>query len=245
MKFECYQTKKEASVAAALNAARLIKLAIKARGHATFVAATGTSQLEFLKRLIKEKINWKKTTMFHLDEYIGLKENHKASFRKYLKERFIDKVNPGIVNLIQGDACDLGKECKRLNELISKQRIDVAFLGIGEDGHLAFNEPPADFKTKKAFVVVKLNETSKKQQVKEGWFTKMSDVPSYAISMSINQIMKARNIICLAPEKRKAKAVRDCFTKKISPMNPASILRKHKNAFVYLDKGSSSLLADH
>jgi len=243
MKLNWFKTKKEASLVAAGKTAEILQAAIKSKDSATLVAATGKSQIEFIKNLVKDSsIDWSKVEMFHLDEYIGLLETHKASFRRYLKERLIDKVHPSKVFLINGNSKNPKEECKRLNKLISAKEIDVTFLGIGESGHLAFNDPPADFKTAKSYTIVKLNDVSRRQEVKEGYFSKLSDVPKQAISMSIKQIMKSKNIICLAFGKRKAQVIRDCFTKKISPMFPASILRKHKNAFIYLDKESAALL---
>ena len=243
MKLKIFKTKKEASLAASKTAAMILKKAIKSKGQANFIAATGKSQFEFLKDLIKyTNIDWRKTTMFHLDEYLRLSATHQASFQRYLKERLIDKVHPGKVHLIKGTAKNPQQECQRLNKLIAKKEIDVAFLGVGENGHLAFNDPPADFTTNEPFIMVKLNQTNRQQQVKEGWFAKISDVPKAAISMSIKQIMKSENIICLAFGERKSKIVRDCFTKKVSKLYPASILQKHPKADIYLDKKASALL---
>jgi len=240
MKLNWFKTKKEASLVAAGKAAEILQKAIKSKGKATLVAATGRSQIEFLESLVIQSIDWSKVEMFHLDEYIGLPKTHKASFRRFLKERLINKVHPGKINLI--NTKNPKDECKRLDRLIAKKKIDVTFLGIGESGHLAFNDPPADFKTTKPFIIVELDDKTKKQEVKEGWFSKKSDVPKQAISMSIKQIMKSKNIICLVFGKRKAKAVKECFGNKlISPMHPASILKKHKNTFIYLDKESAKL----
>jgi glucosamine-6-phosphate deaminase len=217
--------------------------AIKEKGEAVFVVATGASQFEFLEALASmSSIDWSRTTMFHLDEYIGIQENHPASFRKYLKERLINKVHPGAVYLIKGDSEDPELECERLNRIISKKEIDVSFVGIGENGHLAFNDPPADFDTEKPYIIVELDEDCRRQQLGEGWFNSLNEVPHKAISMSIKQIMKSRNIICTVPDTRKAQAVKDCLEGTISPEHPASILRKHKKVFLFLDKDSSSLL---
>lgn len=235
--------KTEAGYAAAQQAARILKEAIAQKGIAVFVAATGASQIEFLTALTQvQNIDWKRTVMFHLDEYIGIPESHPASFRKYLKERLIEKVNPGQVYLIQGDAPDPEEECRRLGQLLSNREIDVAFVGIGENGHLAFNEPPADFTTTKPYIVVELSEATKKQQVREGWFPSVEEVPRKAITMSIRQIMKAKNIICVVPEARKAEAVAHCLEGEISPSWPASILRLHRSIYFYLDEESASLL---
>jgi len=183
--------------------------------------------------------------MFHLDEYIGLPETHPASFRKYLKEKFISKVDRiKDINLINGDAADPQKECDRLNKILKNEIVDVAFVGAGENGHLAFNDPPANFKIEDPFIIVNLDNQCRKQQVGEGWFDSIEDVPQQAISMSIKQIMKSKNIICTIPGKRKAQAVKNCFgTDKISPMYPSSILKKHKNCIVFLDFDSAKYLS--
>ena len=237
------ETKKEMGKAAAKRAAGILKEAIKEKNQAVFVAATGASQFEFLENLVSiPSVDWLKTTMFHLDEYVGIPENHPASFRRYLKERLIDKVHLGTVYLINGDSEKPELECERLNKIISKKEIDVALVGIGENGHLAFNDPPADFNTEKPYIVVELDEACRRQQLGEGWFKSFDEVPRRAISMSIKQIMKSKNIICTVPDSRKAQAVRDCLEGEISSYHPASILRKHKKAFLFLDKNSAKLL---
>lgn len=224
-------------------AATAIKNEIAAKGNANIILATGTSQFETLKQLLKDPaIDWSKVTMFHLDEYIGLPITAKASFRKYLKERFIDQV-PSLkaAHLIDGEN-DPAQECKRLSDLIAKHEIDVALVGIGENGHLAFNDPPADFKTTDPYIIVELDEACRKQQYNEGWFDTMDAVPKQAISMSIQQIMKSKKIICSVPDSRKAEAVRNCLIEPISNLFPASILRDHENCTIYLDMDSAALL---
>ncbi len=200
-------TKKELGKKAARKGAELIRKAISERGKANIIVATGASQFEMLKELVKEDINWSKVTGFHLDEYIGISLTHPASFRKYLKERFVDIVSLKEFHYVNGDIDPAG-ECTRLGELISKQPIDVAFIGIGENGHLAFNDPPADFETEEPYLVVTLDEICRRQQLGEGWFPAFEDVPKKAISMSIKQIMKSKAIICSVPDARKAKAVK-------------------------------------
>ena len=246
MKIKVFKTKHNMGKTAADEAARILIGAIKEKGEATFIVATGASQFEFLKNLTSiSSINWSKTTMFHLDEYIGLSEIHPASFRKYLRERLINKVHPGKVYLIKGDAKKPESECKRLGKIIMRKEIDVAFVGIGENGHLAFNDPPADFDIKKPYLVVNLDDTCRKQQLGEGWFKSFDDVPKRAISMSINQIMKSKNIICTVPDNRKAQAVKDCFgDQNISPEHPASILKNHERVFLFLDEASAKLLKE-
>ena len=245
MRCEIFETKEEMTRTAAKNAAQVLREAIFSKGRATFIAATGKSQFEFLKNLTNDlSIDWTKTTMFHLDEYIGLPAEHPASFCRYLKERFVDKVHPAMVHLIKGDTSEPEKECERLNKIITGKEIDVAFVGIGENGHLAFNDPPADFETEKPFMIVDLDEACRKQQYDEGWFSDLSDVPKQAISISIRQLMKSKHIICVVPGKRKAQAVKNCLEKEISPMCPASILRRHEHASIYLDTNSASLLSE-
>lgn len=227
-------------------AAAAIKNAIAANGSANIILATGTSQFETLNRLLAEpEIDWSKITMFHLDEYIGLPITAKASFRKYLKERFIDLI-PTLkaAHLIDGEN-NPSAECKRLNDLIAKHSIDVALVGIGENGHLAFNDPPANFDTTDPYIIVELDEACRKQQYNEGWFDTMDAVPKQAISMSIRQIMKSKQIICSVPDARKAEAVRNCLEEPVSNLFPASILREHKNCTIYLDKDSAALLQKH
>ena len=224
-------------------AAPLIREAIAKKGKANLILATGTSQFETISRLLDEEIDWSKVTVFHLDEYIGIPISHPASFRKYLKERFVDKVeNLGAIHYINGEN-DPEEECKRLASLISDKDIDVAFVGIGENGHLAFNDPPADFDTKAPYLVVDLDEPCRIQQMNEGWFEKMEDVPAQAISMSIQQILKSKHIICSVPDERKAKAVQACLEGEVSNLNPSSILQEHPSCSIFLDDASASLLS--
>ncbi len=244
MNISIFSNKEAMAIAAAEKAKEILDAVITKNGKASLIVATAASQMEFLDALIRiDDIDWSKTTVFHLDEYVGLTEEHPASFRKFLKERLINKVNPGKAHLIRGDAPDIEKECERLNEIISQHKIDVAFVGIGENGHLAFNDPPADFDIEEPYIKVELDEICRKQQLGEGWFETLKDVPQNAISMSIKQIMKSRAIICIVPDERKAQAVKDCFTgEDVSPMYPASILKKHKHCFVFLDDKSSKYL---
>ena len=223
-------------------AARLIKKAIAANGQANIILATGTSQFETLAQLIQEGIDWSKVVMFHLDEYIGLPESSPASFRKYLKERFLAKV-PELKQyyLVNGEG-DAAAECDRLGKVIKQHPIDVALVGIGENGHLGFNDPPADFETEKAFIVVGLDEDCRKQQFGEGWFETLAAVPRQAITMSIKQILRSKHIICSVPDSRKAVAVKNSLEGPVSNVNPASILQLHADCVCFLDKASSALL---
>ena len=223
----------------------LLQKILHEKGHATLILATGASQFETLKELVKADIDWSKVTFFHLDEYIGLPEEHPASFRKYLKERFQEKVDGADdFHFVNGDADDPKAECQRLGALIKEDPIDLALVGIGENGHLAFNDPPADFKTDEPYLIVDLDEQCRKQQLGEGWFASLDEVPKQAISMSIKQIMKASHIICSVPDERKAQAVHDVLIKEISPEVPASILREHPSCWVYLDKNSAEKLPE-
>jgi glucosamine-6-phosphate deaminase len=229
--------------AAANEAAGLIRQAIAARGQAYLIAATGASQFEFLDALVRQpNVDWGQITFFHLDEYIGLPKTHPASFRRYLQERIVDRIQSGAFHFLNGDAPDPAAECRRVGELISRETIDAAFVGIGENGHLAFNDPPADFETEEPYLIVELNKACRQQQVGEGWFETVSDVPEQAISMSIQQILKARQVLCVVPDRRKARAVRDCLELEVSPLHPASILQQHARTTIYLDTESAALL---
>jgi glucosamine-6-phosphate deaminase len=229
---------------AAHDGAELIRRAIGKRGHANIVLATGASQFEMLAELTHaENLDWHRVTVFHLDEYAGLPITHPASFRLYLWQRFMSALPLPLNERYFIDAeGDLQAECQRLNAIIAKHPIDVAFIGIGENGHLAFNDPPADFETSEPYIVVKLDEACRRQQMGEGWFKKFEDVPTQAISMSIRQIMKSKHIVCTVPDERKAQAVKGAIEGPITEMVPASILQRHEDAIIYLDPPAASLL---
>ena len=218
--------------------------AIKEKGQANVILATGASQFETLKNLVEDTtIDWSKVVMFHLDEYIGLPETAPASFRKYLKERFLNLVSPLKASYLVNGETDPEEECERLNQIITDHPIDVAFVGIGENGHLAFNDPPADFDTVSPYIVVDLDEKCRLQQFNEGWFPSLAEVPKKAISMSIKQICKSKMIICSVPDSRKAEAVKNTLENKVSNNDPASILQTHAHCLFFLDKYSASLLS--
>jgi glucosamine-6-phosphate deaminase len=243
MKLHVHDTSDAMAKAAAETAARILRDAIAKKGQAAFIAATGVSQFGFLKYLVAAPgIAWERTTMFHLDEYIGFSADHPASFRRYLRERLASRVPIGAVHFIEGDAPNLEKELDRLNRLLAATPIDVAFVGIGENGHLAFNDPPADLEVETPYIIVNLDEACRRQQFGEGWFKSLDDVPKRAISMSVKQIMKSAHIICTVPDRRKAKAVKACLEGEIGPMMPASILRKHPQCFLFPDRDAASLL---
>lgn len=230
--------------AAAEAGGRILREAIARKGQAAFIAATGASQFGFLECLVAAPgIAWERTTMFHLDEYIGFSADHPASFRRYLRERLTSRVPIGTAHFIEGDAPNIQKELDRLNRLLEATPIDVAFVGIGENGHLAFNDPPADFEVATPYLIVTLDEACRRQQFGEGWFKSLEDVPKRAISMSVKQIMKSAHIICIVPDRRKAKAVKACLEGEIGPMVPASILRRHPQCLLFLDREAVSLLS--
>jgi glucosamine-6-phosphate deaminase len=241
--FRVFEEKKELAQAAAVQAATAIRGAIKERGLARIVAATGASQFEFLEALTATAgIDWQKVELFHLDEYIGISVTHPASFCKYLQERLIEKTGITLLHLLNG-ADDPLETIRRASDAIRSAPVEVTFAGIGENGHLAFNDPPADFETKDPYLVVNLDEACRRQQVGEGWFSDLSAVPQQALSMSIRQILRSKQIIAVVPDARKAQSVKACFEGPISPMAPASILRTHASATVYLDRQSAALLS--
>lgn len=221
--------------------ATAIREAIAQKGSARILLATGASQLSTYEELVKEEIEWGKVEMFHLDEYIGLPVTHGASFRKYLKERFVELVHPKEAYYVNGEG-DIAENIRILTEKLRKAPIDVALIGIGENGHIAFNDPPADFETDEAYLRVLLDEKCRLQQVGEGWFTSLKEVPKEAITMSVREIMRSGKIISIVPYKVKAAAVRDTLSTDIGPMVPASILRTHEDWTLLLDADSASLL---
>jgi len=238
-----FDTKLDLGRAAAERAASAIGEAIARSGQARVIAATGASQFEFLDALTATPgVEWGRVEMFHLDEYVGVSDTHPASFRRYLRERIVERVHPRTFHFLAGDAADPAAECRRVGALLARSPIDVAFVGIGENGHLAFNDPPADFETDEPYLVVTLDEACRRQQLGEGWFATLDDVPRRAISMSIRQILKAREVLCIVPDARKAKAVRDCLEGEVSPIHPSSILQAHEATTVYLDRDSAALL---
>src|SRR6202142_2884462 len=229
--------------AASEQAATAIRRAIAERGLSRIIAATAASQLEFLNALTRAPgIDWSKVEAFHLDEYIGLPVTHPGSFRKMLLDQLVRKTGIAHYHLLDGDAADPSEVVRREGQELASMPVDIAFLGIGENGHIAFNDPPADFRTEEPYIIVNLDEACRQQQVGEAWFADISQVPKRAISMSARQILKATEILAVVPGPRKAQAVKACFEGEISPMAPASILRRHPDATVYLDTNSASLL---
>ena len=242
MILKVFNDKRALGETAAAQAEAAIRLAIAERGSARIIAATGASQFEFLDALTEARLDWQRVEMFHLDEYVGLPVEHPASFRKYLMERLIQKTGIQRYHLLDGEA-DPDGVIRAVGGELAGAPVDIAFVGIGENGHLAFNDPPADFDTDQPYLLVTLDEACRHQQVGEGWFTSLAEVPRQAISMSIRQILKSREIICIVPDARKATAVKACFEDEISPKAPASALRRHDHTTVYLDTHSAALLS--
>jgi glucosamine-6-phosphate deaminase len=250
MRLHVFPSKTDLGRAAAREAADRIRDAVEARGRARIIAATGASQFEFLEALTSmPDVPWDMVEMFHLDEYIGLPATHRASFRRYLQERLIAPTGLTRVHLLDGEQ-DPEHVCEEAGRAIAAAPIDIAFVGIGENAHLAFNDPPADFETELPYLVVSLDEACRQQQVGEGWFAGLSDVPKRAISMSVRQILKSRVILTIVPDARKAHAVHASVVGPVSPHAPASILQTHPETSLYLDVASASrlpaeMLANH
>jgi glucosamine-6-phosphate deaminase len=245
MQIKIFNNKMLLAHSAAEQAASAIQRAIAERGRARIIAATGASQFEFLEALTgRPGVDWKKVEAFHLDEYVGLPKTHLASFHGILLERLINKAKISEYHFLTGDAKNLSAMVRAVSDQLAASPIDVAFVGIGENGHLAFNDPPADFTTEEPYIFVTLDEPCRRQQVNEGWFADLSKVPTRAISMSIRQIMKSKEIVAIVPDLRKAQAVKACMSGEITPIAPASILRRHRNAVVYLDPESASLMTE-
>ena len=242
MQIRVFPDKDSLSRAAANHAAGSLRSLLREKTVVRLVAATGASQFEFLDALTSTPgIDWSRLEVFHLDEYVGLPITHPASFRKYLLERLINKT--GIENFhgLNGEL-DPQTVIRDVGREILASSVDLAFVGIGENGHLAFNDPPANFDTEEPYLVVELDEACRRQQLNEGWFPNLDAVPPKAISMSVRQILRAKEIVAVVPDARKASAVRDCLQGEINPLAPASILRRHLNTTIYLDNASASLL---
>lgn len=229
-------------MAAAAHGVSKLQAVLAEKGSASFIVATGASQFEMLAKLAEADLPWNKLTGFHLDEYVGLSINHEASFRKYLWERFVSRLPLPLAafHFLDGEE-DADAECRRASELIEQTSIDVAFVGIGENGHLAFNDPPADFETDQPYLTVDLDDACRQQQFGEGWFPTLDAVPRQAISMSVRQIMKSDAIVCTVPDERKAEAVKNATQGPVTPEVPASILQEHPDCQLFLDAAAASL----
>lgn len=242
MQVNVLPSKTEVGSSAARHAAKSLQRVLAKSETARIIAATGASQIEFLQFLTAiPGIDWQRVEMFHLDEYIGLPVTHPASFRKYLMERFIRKTGIRRYHLLDGEQ-NPEDVVRVVGRDLHAAPIDIAFVGIGENGHLAFNDPPADFETDDPYLIVELDDACRAQQVNEGWFESIPEVPARAISMSVKQILKSQEIIAVVPGRQKARAVKACLEGKITPMAPASILRTHSLTTTYLDTESASLL---
>ena len=245
MTIDIRQSKQEMARQAAACGAELVRRAIAARGEANVIFATGASQLEMLEALAQAPdVRWDRVSGFHLDEYVGLPITHGASFRLYLWQRLLSRLPLPMraFHFVDGEAADPAAECRRLGAIIRQHPVDVAFIGIGENAHVAFNDPPADFDTDEPYIVVSLDEACRRQQLGEGWFPTLGDVPTRAISMSVRQIMRSRAIVCTVPDRRKAEAVRDAVRGPVTHRVPASILQRHPDLTLFLDREAASLL---
>ncbi|HZS57192.1 MAG TPA: glucosamine-6-phosphate deaminase [Bryobacteraceae bacterium] len=228
--------------AAAVHAAHTLRRLFEKATRVRLLAATGASQLDFLEMLAKQQgIDWSQVELFHLDEYAGIGMEHPASFARYIKERIADRLGIRNVHLLDG-LRDPQEMARDMSGALASAPVQLAFCGIGENGHLAFNDPPADFEAREPYIVVELDEACRKQQVGEGWFRSLDEVPKQAISISIPWLMKSGEIVCVVPDRRKAEAVKGCLEGPVSPLAPASILREHPNTHIFLDKDSASLL---
>lgn len=241
MKVKVLKNSEELGKKAAIYSAEILNRCITQKGKARIVLSTGASQFDTLKALIDMDIDWSNIEMFHLDEYINLSESHPASFRRYLTERFVSKVNLKQVNFVNGEG-DIKRNIEELSEEIGKEPIDLGLIGIGENAHIAFNDPPADFDTKEAYIIVNLDDNCKKQQVREGWFPTVDDVPKQAISMSVYQIMQCNTIVSCVPYKAKANAIKLVLENDVTNLIPATILKRHNDTTIFIDYESASLV---
>lgn len=247
MKIDISSSNAELGAKAARRGAEILRMLAKSKDRLTLIVPTGASQLTVFEHLTCEPdIPWERIDAYHLDEYVGIAADHPGSFRRYLRERFVSKVPTlGSFEEIRGDAADTRREIARLNNLMATRQIDLCFAGIGENGHLAFNDPPADFETSDPYVLVTLDHACRHQQFHEGWFERFEDVPNHAISMSVRQIMKSKHLVVSVPDKRKAKAVKNALESPVNPEIPASILQRHDRCDLFLDDQSSCLLRAH
>ncbi|MGN6530130.1 MAG: glucosamine-6-phosphate deaminase [Ginsengibacter sp.] len=240
-----YELENEMGNASAVLAAAYLNSAIEKQGFANLILATGTSQFSFLEALKHQKTDWNKITVFHLDEYVGITKDHPASFRRYLIDRILKFVKPNKYYLLEGDAKDISGKIKEYENLLQQYPIDLACIGIGENGHIAFNDPPvADFNDPQIVKMVELDQDCRKQQFNEGWFSSLEEVPGMAITLTIPAIMNCKTIICNVPGNRKAEAVNSTLNGPVDTKCPATILRTHPNAILFLDAPALSAVKD-
>ncbi len=242
MKVKVFETTAEMGRVAAKQAAEVVNGCIKEQGYARILLSTGASQFTFFENFVKEDIDWSKVEMFHLDEYVGISEDHPASFKRYLLDRFINIVNPGRYHLINGED-DPEETIAALSVLVNEKPIDLGMIGIGENGHIAFNDPPADFEDTRAYKVVTLDQKCLNQQIGEGWFKNIDETYKQAISMTCPQIMKCKTIISYVPYAVKAQAVRDTLTLDETNLVPATVMKRHGNVTLYCDRDSASMVS--
>ena len=242
LKINVYDSAEDLAVSAASEAQKFLRAAIAIKGRAAAIIATGNSQLLFLEKLTAlSGIDWSLVTLFHMDEYLGIAEDHKASFRRYIRENVVEKIHPRAVHYIRGDSVEPIKECLRYEALVTTTGIDMICMGIGENGHIAFNDPPvADFKDEEGVKIVKLDEACRAQQVGEGHFPSIDAVPQYALTLTIPILVNADKILCIVPDRRKADAVAATVHGPVGKECPASVLRRQKQATLFLDQESSS-----
>ena len=241
MVVKVFKNSDELGSAAAKMAAAKLREVIAKKGYARLLLSTGASQFDFFKHLPEEEVDWSNVEMFHLDEYVGISPEHPASFRKYLKERFVDVVHPAKYHLMNGEA-DPEATIAEVSALIKEAPIDLGLIGIGENGHIAFNDPPADFDDERAYKVVTLNDTCIKQQIGEGWFENEDQAFKQAISMTCKQIMACESIISVVPHSVKATAIKNTLTLDLTPNVPATLLKQHKDVTVMCDENSAALV---
>lgn len=241
MKLIINKTKEELGKASAIHAAKLVNEAIAKQGYARILLSTGASQFPFFVEFVKQDIDWSKVEMFHLDEYVGISEEHPASFKRYLLDRFVNVVNPGKAHLINGQK-NPEETIAELTALLNEKPVDVGLIGIGENAHIAFNDPPADFNDQRAYKVVTLDERCLQQQIGEGWFKNVEETYKQAISMTCAQIMKCKSIISVVPYKVKAEAIYNTLTRELTPEVPATLLKEHADCTIYCDVDSASML---
>lgn len=234
-----YRTPEEMGNEAARLIAEKLNEAIERKGEARLLLSTGASQFEMIDALIRMPVDFSRVTMFHLDEYVDLPVTHIASFRKYLQERFVDKVLLKEAVFVKGEG-DVEANIAELTARIKEAPIDVGAIGIGENGHIAFNDPPADFDTEASYKVVNLDERCKRQQVGEGWFATVDDVPKQAISMTVKQIMACESIVSVVPHAVKAEAVKNTLERDVTNLVPATIMKTHPDFNLFLDSESAA-----
>lgn len=241
MKLIISKTKEELGKKSAQHAAKLINEAIAKQGYARILLSTGASQFPFFDEFVKQDIDWSKVEMFHLDEYVGISEEHPASFKRYLLDRFVNVVKPGKAHLINGQK-NPEETIAELTALLNEKPVDVGLIGIGENAHIAFNDPPADFNDQRTYKVVTLDERCLQQQIGEGWFKNVEETYKQAISMTCSQIMKCKSIISVVPYKVKAEAIYKTVTCDLTPEVPATLLKQHADCTIYCDADSASML---